>query len=387
MRRAAIVLLAFALSSLPAAAAQSPAQSPRPPDAELLEMFRGAVELQRAGRLVDAEAAYRRFLEWQPNNIEALANLGVVYVNLGRYDEAIASYRQALERSHLNAPVRMNLALAYYKAGRFEEAVPEFERVLESNPDLYNARLLKADCLLQLGDYAAVVALLEPVAGRHEDDRAFNYVLGMALLQNDQAEEGLVHLDRILREGESAEARLLMGLSRRAASDFAGARDEFAKAVAQNPELPLAHSLHGQMLLSTGDRESARAAFLQELTINPNDFESNLLLGVILKEEQRFDEARNYLDHAATLRPSDPGVQYQLATLYLGEGRTEQALAILEPLVESSPDFVEAHVSLATAYYRLKRKDEGDRHREIVARLTAEAQARQPGAQAAEPQR
>ena len=36
-------------------------------------------------------------------------------------------------------------------------------------------------------------------------------------------------------------------------------------------------------------------------------------------------------------------------------------------------------MSLATAYYRLKRKADGDRQREIVAKLNAEAQARQPG--------
>jgi len=37
-------------------------------------------------------------------------------------------------------------------------------------------------------------------------------------------------------------------------------------------------------------------------------------------------------------------------------------------------------VSLAGVYYRLKRKEDGDRERALVRRLTAEAQARQPAA-------
>ena len=41
-------------------------------------------------------------------------------------------------------------------------------------------------------------------------------------------------------------------------------------------------------------------------------------------------------------------------------------------------------VLLATAYYRLKLKDQGDRERAIVARLNAENQAKQPGAKAAD---
>src|SRR5262249_44973607 len=147
-----------------------------------------------------------------------------------------------------------------------------------------------------------------------------------------------------------------MGLAKQAAADYAEAREEFRKAVDLNSQIPMAHSLLGQALLRTGDRDSARTAFEEELAISPNDFESNLYLGVILKEDSNFAGARPYFDRAQTLRPDDPGVKYQIASLLLAEGSTEQALPRLEALVKESPTFVEAHVSLATAYYRLKRK-------------------------------
>ena len=54
---------------------------------------------------------------------------------------------------------------------------------------------------------------------------------------------------------------------------------------------------------------------------------------------------------------------------------------MFEEVVSEAPDFVEAHVSLATAYYRLKRKEDGDRQRAIIQKLNAERQARAPGAQ------
>ena len=41
-----------------------------------------------------------------------------------------------------------------------------------------------------------------------------------------------------------------------------------------------------------------------------------------------------------------------------------------------------AHVSLATVYYRLHRKQDGDRERDIVLKLNAEKQAAEPGAKA-----
>jgi tetratricopeptide (TPR) repeat protein len=344
-------------------------------------LFEEAARAQQSGDLATAEASYRKFLERQPRSLEALANLGVVYANMGRYDDAIASYRKALEISYLNTAVRMNLALAFYKAGRYADAILEFDSVLKTDPTSYNALLLKADCYLQLGDGKQTVALLEPIATEHSEDAVFAYVLGMALLQEKRAEDASRYLDTILKRGESAEAHVLMGVAKQAAGDFSEAREEFKKAIDLNPSLPMAHSLLGRAYLTTGDRESARNAFVRELSLNRNDFEANLYLGVILKEDRDFTNARRAFDRALVLRPADLGAQYQVAALLLASNETEPAMAMLEKIVSAAPDFVEAHVSLATAYYRMRRKVDGDRERAIVAKLTAEAQARQPAAQ------
>jgi tetratricopeptide (TPR) repeat protein len=383
MRSVAAVIVAIAFAVL---APRARAQQVTPDD---VRVFEAAASAQQGGDLPAAEAGYRKFLERQPRNLEALVNLGVVYATMGRFEDAIACYKKALEISYLRTPIRMNLALAYYKAGRCAEALPEFATVLDANPDAFNALILKADCHLQLGEFRKAIALLEPVASEHKDENAFSYVFGMALLQDKQPEKGSIYLDRILKQGDSAEAHVLMGVVKRAAGEFAEAREEFSKAVALNPSLPLAHSLLGQASLSTGDRETARTAFQQELAINPNDFESNLYLGLILKEDREFAAARSHIDRAILLRPDDPGARYQLATIMLASNapkETIEAAALLEKLVAESPNFVEAHVSLATAYYRLKRKEDGDRQRDIVAKLNAEAQARQPGQPAPAPQ-
>jgi tetratricopeptide (TPR) repeat protein len=347
--------------------------------ADATALFERAVALQDAGQLDAAAETYRAFLEQHPRNVEAWSNLGVVYSRLGRFNEAIAAYQQALSFSHLNTPVRMNLALAYYKSGRHRQAIGEFDVVIAANPWVPDPVLLKADSLMQLGAFADAAALLKPLAPKLQDQQVFSYLLGMALLQSGETEAGLEQLDRILKDGDSAEARLMMGVAKRAGLDYAGARDEFAAAVQKNPDLPLAHSLYGQALLATGDREAARRAFERELAGNPADFESNLYLGVIHKEDRDFDTARRYFDRALDLRPVDPGTRYQMASLHLAAGENDRALALLEPLVREAPQFIEARVSLATVYYRLKRKEDGDRERDAADRLRLEAQAKQQG--------
>ena len=74
-------------------------------------------------------------------------------------------------------------------------------------------------------------------------------------------------------------------------------------------------------------------------------------------------------------------MRYQIATVKLAIGQLEEARGDLESLVAESPRFTEAHVSLATAYYREKRKADGDRERAIVEKLYAERQASEKGAQ------
>ena len=77
------------------------------------------------------------------------------------------------------------------------------------------------------------------------------------------------------------------------------------------------------------------------------------------------------------MRPLDPGARYSLGSLYVATGKIAEARQLLEGVVRDAPELTQAHVLLATVYYRLKMKEEGDRERAIVEKLTAGAQARQ----------
>jgi tetratricopeptide (TPR) repeat protein len=358
-----------------------------PPQPDPLAGFRRAVALQQQGQLDAAVLAYRDFLIAQPNNLAGLSNLAVVLVRLGRYQEAITEYQRALALDPRNAAVRLNLAIAHYKSAQFGEAVAELERVraLQPQADNLQATLLEADCHLRLGQHKDVITLLEPVESRHPDDLAVAYLLGMAYLRDGRADRGQMRIDRILRNGESAEAHVLMGIALRESHDLAGAVKAFAKAVAIDPSLPDVHALYGQALAASGDRARALEEFEAELRADPNDYTANINLGVMAKEDERLDEAGKFLDRALRVRPGDAATRYQLATLRMAKGDVPAAQQMLETLVSEHPDWLEPHVSLATVYYRLKRRADADRERAIVDELTRQAQAKQPGATPAPP--
>jgi tetratricopeptide (TPR) repeat protein len=373
----ALLRVAFVVTVLVApASAQAPAAGMTPPG------FARAHALQQAGDYAGAAQAYEAFLATYPDNVEARSNLGVVLARLGRTEDAIQAYRAALQRSPSQQAIRLNLGLALYKAARYDDAAAEFRGVVSAQPLNLQARYLEADCHLRLGNHDAVIASLEPLAASRADDRVLAYLLGMAYLRSKQMDKGQVWIDRILSNGASAEAHLMLGMAKRAVQDLAGALADLERAVTLNPELPGVHALYGQLLLSTGNRDRARTELEAELTRNPSDFDANLVLGMLAKEDQDFEKSRQFLARALAVRPGNLSARFQQAAIQVSLGETEAARTSLESIVQEAPKFVEARVSLATVYYRLKLRELGDRERAVVDELNREAQAKQPGAAA-----
>ena len=347
------------------------------PDADAL--FAQAVARHQAGDVIGAIEYYQAALQKEPARVDARSNLGAAYARLGRYDEAAEQYRQALAQAGDQAAVRFNLALALFKSARVSDAATELERVVAADPGNRAAVLLLADCQLQLGRDAAVVELLGPREEALKDDRLFIYLMGTALVRANDLQRGQAYIDRLFREGDPAEAHLLMGATHLRKNDYRSAVAELEKAVARNADLPAVHSLLGRALMGIGRRDDAKAAFERELARNANDFDSNLYLGLFLKDEGRLDEAQEHLKRAGRLRSQDPAVLYLLGSLHLAAGRAEEARQMLETVTARAPSYRQAHVLLATAYYRLKDQAQGDKHRDIAEKLRAEEQAREPG--------
>jgi tetratricopeptide (TPR) repeat protein len=341
------------------------------------ELVQDAIEKQRSGDLQGAVTEYREFLKMHPEATAIHSNLGAALAGLGRFEEAIPEYKIALKQSPGLESARLNLGLVYYKMGRIAEAAAEFEKVHAKSPNNSQATLLLADSYLRMGREKDVIRILLPEEKKEPDSLAIAYMLGMAYIRDKQPDEGARRIDRILRNGDSAEAHLLLGMTKFQALEYPAAIADLTKAAEMNPDLPDVYSYLGQAQMESGDMTAARAAFEKELARNPNNFESNLRLAILLKEDGDYDRAHQLLKRALLVRPDDPGALYQVGSTDLAAGDLNAACAVFEQVVKRSPQFLEAHVSLAQVYYRLKRKTDGDREREIVQKLKAEQDAQQ----------
>ena len=350
--------------------------------------FERATQLHQSGDLQGAVRGYLAILANYPARVDVRSNLGAAYSALGRYEDAIEQYKRALLIESSNHAIRYNLALAYYKAAWFTEAASELERfvaAVPSSPQTVNARLVLADCQVRLGEYKKVIAGLAPLAEADPNNRTLAYLLGSALIGDGQLNQGQAIIDRLFRHEDSAEAHLLMGSIMLLADDAQAALKEAQRALELNPKLPALQAWYGRVLMRLGDTDKAKVAFKTELANNANDFDSNLYLGILLRQDKLTDEALTYLQRAIQLRPREQYARYHLAAVYAAAGKPAAALPFLEGVVKEHGDFTEARVLLASVYYRLNRKDDGDKQKALIQKSNAEQQAKQPGAQVGEP--
>ncbi len=336
---------------------------------EFDRLVASGVELHKAGDILGAIDAYSAALKLEPNHPGVRSNLGAAYVRLGKYDEAIEQYREALRMDGANPTFRFNLGLAYYKAARLDDAIAAFEAVVKSSPETKAAVLLLGDALLQSGRFQQAIDVLAPREEQFAEDLGFGYVLGTALLRAGQRDRAQIYLDRIFKAGPSAEGHLLMATAMIETRDYPGAVAEVRKALEINPDLPTLRTVFARALLGAGEHDGAVRELHRALSANPNDFEANLQLAALLRRDDRHQESVTYFRRAVQLRPQDVVARFGLAGALLSLGELEESRQLLESVVGEVPDYSEAHVLLATCYYRLKRTADGDRHRAIAERL------------------
>ena len=375
-RKVVAVISLFVWGALLAGAASAQDSS-----AAVEREFERATQLHQSGDLQGAVRGYLAILATNPARVDVRSNLGAAYSVLGRYEDAIQEYKRALVIDSGNYAVRFNLALAYYKAAWFTEAAAELEKFIAAVPDTpqtANAQLVLADCQVRLGEYKKVIEALSPLADADSSNRTLAYLLGSALIGDGQLDKGQAIIDRLFRHEDSAEAHLLMASILLLADDAQSALKEAQRALELNPKLPSVQAWYGRVLMRLGDTEKAKTAFKSELASNANDFDSNLYLGVLLRQDKQLEEARSYLQRAIQLRPREQYARYHLAAVYAAAGKPSDALPLLEGVLKEHTDFVEARVLLASVYYRLNRKEDGDREKAIIQKSNAEQQAKPP---------
>jgi Tfp pilus assembly protein PilF len=209
-------------------------------DSDLQAMGQEVLQLERAGRLGEAEAAYQRLLARWPDLPDTWFNLAVLQRKLRHFEAALASYQQALDRGvsqpeevHLNrgviysdclrrdeaaaaelraalalnpkfVPALLNLANLQEDLARREDALALYERVMAIDPSCHVALARHASLKTATGPDAPTVERLQSalmLPGVPPADRAsLGFALGMALEKAGEYDQAFASIDEANRQ-------------------------------------------------------------------------------------------------------------------------------------------------------------------------------------------
>lgn len=257
----------------------SPADTPVPLD----RLFEQGVQALKAGRLDEAENAFRRVLQQGGHRAYVHNNLAIVYQQQGKHAEAVAECREAIRLDPAYAPPRVVLGGSLLALGRVAEATAELERALKLLPKERLAREQLARAYTRGGNPAAAIEQYRALRDLAPDDPEYAYQLGRAYLRLSE------WAMQRLREIDPGSARIYQALG---------------------------HNYRVQ-----GRADLAARAFERAAQADPKLPEIHLALAQIHLEQKNYAEARKEIDRELAIVPESAGARALKQRLEAGEGR------------------------------------------------------------------
>ncbi|HEX8216263.1 MAG TPA: tetratricopeptide repeat protein, partial [Allosphingosinicella sp.] len=316
---------------------------------------------------------FDRALEVDPDNVTALLERAATFGDLGRMRDMLADSRQvhSLSRGHPVAyylqamlaarggdfelarsifqrtggrlddtPSAILLASAIdYQTGNVAQAVRRLERLVVQQPSNRKARRLLAASHWRLGDAAATVATLLPIAQRPDADSYTLALIGRALTQQGDTIAAAAYLARAASPGD----RSLTSLDAANATD-----DQLAalrRAAGDRPDHAATQIVLVAALLGRGAGDEALALALAVQRANPGAPDAHVLVGDARGIGGDFAGAAEEYRKAANLAFTEP-VAFRLIESLQRSGAQAAADRVLQLFLQQNPRNVPALVLL-----------------------------------------
>ncbi|SIT49603.1 Tfp pilus assembly protein PilF (fragment) [Paraburkholderia ribeironis] len=256
-----------------------------------MNLFEVAVAAHRAGRLVEAEAAYRQLLSIDPTHADALHLLGAIELQRGQPGKAELLILAALAHRR-DAVFMTDLGVAFRCQGKHAESEAAFRKALDLKPDLAEAHNHLGILLAQTQRAVeAEVAFRRVLDLRPDSGEAWNNVAQTLSEAGRLVEAEAAFRHALLLEPDHAQAYNNFGILLGKTGRHVQAEAAFNHALSLNAKYPAAHNNLGNLLSSIGRVSEAEPCFVQALELNPDYVDARFNLSMVLLAAGRYAEA------------------------------------------------------------------------------------------------
>jgi protein O-GlcNAc transferase len=194
--------------------------------------------LHKAGKLDEAEAAFKSVLKAAPANIHALTLLGTINAQRGNLPEALRLFELSLGIDPRQAYALNGKGNVLLDMERPREALAAFDAALALKADYADAYTNRGNAFLQLKQYANALASYDKAIALKKGGAASYYNRGNALLELGQNARAVASYDQsIALKADFAAAHVNRGLALKKLKRYEEALASFERAGRLDPEL------------------------------------------------------------------------------------------------------------------------------------------------------
>jgi len=208
------------VAAAPAATVAKPVIVPKPtaaparPDPGFLDAKTGGATAYASGNYTTALEHYKRAVEENPNNGDALNNLGQLLARSGDAASAIPYFEKAVRLYPSVWAYRFNLAHAHGRLGEWSQAVDDYRHARSLFPGDYVTQFNLGMALHKMGDEEAAVYEFRKGAELAPSEPSFHLSIGQSLELLNRPEDAMKSYEQYLAlsppspEADKVKARL-----------------------------------------------------------------------------------------------------------------------------------------------------------------------------------
>src|SRR5262249_3605923 len=238
-----------------------------------------------------AEMDYRKVLSLVPEDLAALRQLGMIYLDQGQIVQAYPLLKKGAELQPEDPEIQLKLGQIYLAGRDYTQARDAAAQVLEKQPGNGQALLLLADASRTPDDIEDARKRIQSLREKDEDRSSYHLALGaLDVQQNDLGRAESEFKTAVNLDPKSTEAHVALGAIYWSRNDLKEADQAFKTAVELAPPRSPARLRYVDFLLKTGANAEAKKILEETNQKHPDYLPPRVVLMKMACAERRDDD-------------------------------------------------------------------------------------------------
>jgi tetratricopeptide (TPR) repeat protein/energy-coupling factor transporter ATP-binding protein EcfA2 len=299
-----------------------------------------------------AVANMNNLIALYPDEPEAYASRGYIYIMLESDADVVANYSQAIALDPNYAEYYIRRASAYQNLGEYQSALDDYDMAQSLEQDnewLYTSR---AFLHTELAQYDQALADLNRAVTLNPNDVTVYQLRGMVYGLLGQYDDALTEFDRALEiDPDNASVFELRGLVYHEIEQYDLALVDYTRALELNPRNAGVFAKRGEVYKDLEDYEQAIDDLSQAIALNPSDSPYYYERAHTYTFTEQFDLALADLNRFLEIEPQSVRGYYLRANIHAQQDDNASAIADYTRVIDLNPDYLDAYYMRGQIYY------------------------------------